>query len=88
MILRGLVGSTTDSREEASQAHAVFVQGWKDAVEIAEKLNEDGYWPVHVNGKYSFGVRRLARKSRSLIFLFSSACPRHNHFFRIWRNRF
>lgn len=49
MILRGLVGSTKDSRREASRSHEVFVQGWKDAVEIAEKVNEDGYWPVHVN---------------------------------------
>lgn len=49
MILRGLLGSTKDSRNEASQTHEFFVQGWKDAVEIAEKVNEDGYWPVHVN---------------------------------------
>jgi len=56
MILRSLVGTTRTSNQEARQAHEHFVEGWKKAVEVAEKVNEDGYWPVHVseNGGIEF----------------------------------
>lgn len=50
IILRSMVGSTSTSREEARQAHEHFVDGLKEAVKVAEKVNKDGYWPVHVNG--------------------------------------
>jgi len=49
MILRGLVGSTRDSRIQSRQAHEHVVEEWKNAVKLAETVNEQGYWPVRVN---------------------------------------
>jgi len=59
MILRSLVGTTRTSNQEARQAHEHFVEGWKKAVEVAEKVNEDGYWPVHVSGELKFHKIKL-----------------------------
>ena len=47
IILRNLTGPT---RKRARETHKVFVEGFKSAVDAAEK-KADGYWPVHVNGK-------------------------------------
>jgi len=49
MILRGLVGPTKDSRAEALQAHERILEEWKNAVKVAEAVNEKGYWPVRIN---------------------------------------
>lgn len=49
-ILRNLAGPTG---KRAKETHELFVDGFKSAVEAAEK-KADGYWPVHVNGKSSF----------------------------------
>jgi len=49
MILRGLVGPTRTARADARAAHEAIVEGWKDAVRVAEGAQEGGYWPVHVD---------------------------------------
>lgn len=30
-------------------AHEAVIDGWKKAVQVAERAQEGGYWPVHVN---------------------------------------
>jgi hypothetical protein len=47
-IIRGLTGPT---RKRAKAKHDLVVDGWKDAVEFAEKTKKDGYWPIHLNGE-------------------------------------
>jgi len=56
IILRSIVGSSSSSRKDARQAHEHFVEGLREAVKTAEKVNEDGYWPVcvHENGGIDF----------------------------------
>lgn len=44
-----MVGSSGQARKEARQAHERFVESLKEAVEVAEKVKEGDYWPVHVN---------------------------------------
>ena len=52
LMLRGLVGQTKISRLRAKAAHEHLVDEWKNAVNVAESVAEDGYWPVHINSKY------------------------------------
>lgn len=47
-ILRCLTGPT---RKEARMKHELVVEGWKQAIDYAEKIEQDGYWPVQLNGK-------------------------------------
>jgi len=35
--------------EESRRGHERVVEGWRRAVEAAERANEGGYWPVHLN---------------------------------------
>lgn len=49
LILRGLLGTSNNSRKEQRLAHEHFVEGLKEAVKVTEKLNEGGYWPVRIN---------------------------------------
>uniref|UniRef100_A0A7S4NE70 Uncharacterized protein n=2 Tax=Odontella aurita TaxID=265563 RepID=A0A7S4NE70_9STRA len=49
MIVRAWVGPTATSRAEALAKHERVVEGWKDAVRVAEGAQEGGYWPVHVD---------------------------------------
>jgi len=51
-LARAFVGPSKDYKAEQQAAHEKLVQGWRDAVVAAEKLNEGGYWPVHVDGMY------------------------------------
>jgi hypothetical protein len=46
-LLRNLAGSAT--RQRARQQHATVLEAWKEAVEYAEKMQQDGYWPVVVS---------------------------------------
>lgn len=50
-ILRSLTGPTG---KKAREAHEHFVDGFKSAVDAAEK-KAGGYWPVHVNGELRRG---------------------------------
>ena len=47
-IIRGLTGP---SRKVAKKKRDTFMEGWKSAIDYAEKTEADGYWPVHANGK-------------------------------------
>ncbi|KAL3811366.1 hypothetical protein ACHAXA_011330 [Cyclostephanos tholiformis] len=50
MIVRyRLVGPTSTYDEDGRRHHEVIVEGWRRAVEAAERANADGYWPVHLN---------------------------------------
>ena len=51
MIRYWMVGPSQEYVEESRKGHEKVVEGWRKAVEVAEKANKDGYWPVHVNGK-------------------------------------
>ena len=45
-ILRSLTGPV---RKRARAKHEQVVDAWKDAVEYAERIEQDGYWPVTVS---------------------------------------
>lgn len=45
-IVRCLAGPTG---REARKKHKLVVDGFKQAVDFAEKTEKDGYWPVHLN---------------------------------------
>jgi hypothetical protein len=45
-LLRNLAGPT---RKRAKLKHITVVQAWREAVEYAEKTEQDGYWPVVVS---------------------------------------
>lgn len=49
MYMRAVVGTTKTARAEAMASHEAVVEGWKQAIEVAEGVQRDGYWPVHVN---------------------------------------
>jgi len=49
MILRAWIGPTNTSKAEARAAHERIVNGWKDAIQVAERANGGGYWPIHVD---------------------------------------
>lgn len=34
---------------DSRRGHEKLVDGWRKAVEIAERAHADGYWPVHLN---------------------------------------
>lgn len=36
---------------DSRRGHEKLVDGWRKAVEIAERAHTDGYWPVHLNGE-------------------------------------
>jgi hypothetical protein len=51
MIVRYyMVGPSNKYVEESQRGHERVVQGWRKAVEAAERAQEGGYWPVHLNG--------------------------------------
>jgi hypothetical protein len=45
-LLRNLTGPT---RKRAKMKHITVLTAWKEAVEYAEKTEQEGYWPVVVN---------------------------------------
>lgn len=49
MIRYWMVGPSRQYVEESQKGHEKLVEGWRKAVEAAEKAHADGYWPVHVN---------------------------------------
>ena len=53
VLLRAVLGPSKEFKSEQRAAHEVLVEGWKSAVQAAEKANEGGYWPVHVDEKGS-----------------------------------
>lgn len=44
-----MVGPSQQYVEESRKGHEKVVEGWRKAVEAAEKANDGGYWPVHLN---------------------------------------
>lgn len=52
MVLRYyLIGPSQKYVEDSRKGHEKLVDGWRKAVEAAEKAHADGYWPVHLNGE-------------------------------------
>ena len=52
MIVRyWMVGPSRKYVEESQKGHERVVEGWRRAVEAAEKAQEGGYWAVHLNGE-------------------------------------
>eukprot|EP00574_Skeletonema_japonicum_P006751 CAMPEP_0201717110 /NCGR_PEP_ID=MMETSP0593-20130828/2927_1 /ASSEMBLY_ACC=CAM_ASM_000672 /TAXON_ID=267983 /ORGANISM="Skeletonema japonicum, Strain CCMP2506" /LENGTH=225 /DNA_ID=CAMNT_0048207077 /DNA_START=13 /DNA_END=690 /DNA_ORIENTATION=+ len=50
MVLRYyLIGPSQKYVEDSRKGHEKLVDGWRKAVEAAEKAHADGYWPVHLN---------------------------------------
>lgn len=49
MIRYWMVGPSQAYVEESRLGHEKVVEGWRKAVEAAEKANSGGYWPVHLN---------------------------------------
>jgi len=54
MILRSMIGTSNTSRKEDRLAHEHFVEGLKEAVQVTEKVNEGGYWPVRISDDGGF----------------------------------
>lgn len=52
MLRYYMVGPSNSYVEESRRGHERVVEGWRRAVEAAEKANEGGYWPVHLNGGF------------------------------------
>ena len=46
-----LIGPSQKYVEDSRKGHEKLVDGWRKAVEAAEKAHADGYWPVHLNGE-------------------------------------
>lgn len=44
-----MVGPSREYVEESRRGHERAVEGWRRAVEAAERANDGGYWPVHLN---------------------------------------
>jgi len=53
MMMRSWIGTTKDYKSEAKAAHEHFVDGWRKAIRFAEEAQNDGKWPVHVDGKFT-----------------------------------
>lgn len=49
MIRYWLVGPSRQYVEDSWNGHERIVEGWRKAVEAAERASADGYWPVHLN---------------------------------------
>jgi len=50
MIIRYyVVGPSRRYVDESRSGHERVVEGWRRAVEAAEKAQSGGYWPVHLN---------------------------------------
>ncbi len=47
-----MVGPSKQYVEESRQGHEKLIEGWRKAVQAAEKANSDKYWPVHLNGEF------------------------------------
>ena len=46
-----VIGPSQQYVEDSRKGHEKLVDGWRKAVEAAEKAHADGYWPVHLNGE-------------------------------------
>ncbi|KAL3800191.1 hypothetical protein HJC23_001112 [Cyclotella cryptica] len=49
MIRYYMVGPSRAYVDESRRGHERVVEGWRRAVEAAEKAQSGGYWPVHLN---------------------------------------
>ena len=79
MIRYWMVGPSQEYVEESRKGHEKVVEGWRKAVEVAEKANKDGYWPVHVNGKsFAWWVAYFSR-CLVLVTSFSYTWAHNNH---------
>ncbi len=56
MIRYWMVGPSKQYVEESRQGHEKLIEGWRKAVQAAEKANSDNYWPVHLNGEFLCAV--------------------------------
>ena len=45
------IGPSEQYVNDSRRGHEKLVDGWRKAVEIAERAHADGYWPVHLNGE-------------------------------------
>lgn len=50
MVRYWLVGPSKQYVEESRKGHEKLIEGWRKAVQAAEKANSDRYWPVHLKG--------------------------------------
>ena len=58
---------------DSRRGHEKLVDGWRKAVEIAERAHADGYWPVHLNGEILF---RCVLKCKEVM---NVSLIQHNH---------
>ena len=73
LILRyRVVGPTKTYDEEGRRYHEVVVDGWRRAVEAAERANAGGYWPVHLNGEGGFFFSFFPSSRPTSFFLFAT----------------
>jgi hypothetical protein len=62
MVRYWMVGPSKQYVEESRKGHEKLIDGWRKAVQAAERANSDEYWPVHLNGEYLFiySTRRVS----------------------------
>ena len=51
MVRYWMVGPSKQYVEESRKGHEKLIDGWRKAVQAAERANSDEYWPVHLNGE-------------------------------------
>ena len=56
---------------DSRRGHEKLVDGWRKAVEIAERAHADGYWPVHLNGEI-LSLFEVQKRSDECLFNTSS----------------
>lgn len=52
MVRYWMVGPSRQYVEDSRKGHDKLIDGWRKAVQAAEKASSDKYWPVHLNGVF------------------------------------
>jgi hypothetical protein len=79
MVRYWLVGPSRQYVEDSWNGHERIVEGWRKAVEAAERASADGYWPVHLNGELACYERNFNTYSFACFVYFSLLILRFNH---------
>jgi hypothetical protein len=59
MVRYWMVGPSKKYFEESRSGHEKLIEGWRKAVQAAEKAHSDDYWPVHLNGEFTVRLLHL-----------------------------
>ena len=80
MVRYWVVGPSQQYVVDSRKGHEKMVDGWRKAVEAAEKANAGGYWPVHLNGEF------LNKHEAWILSCFLCACLLHLFYWKSERD--